>query len=84
MKKMRVSVLILAVLAVLCLVLTSGAEAKAIVIYGNTATYEYDGQMHEVTGFSASSSEGFTYIGNAAARGTEVGTYAMGLIRMLL
>ena len=79
MKKMRGLFLILVAFAILCLILAAGAEAKAIVIYGNTATYVYDGQMHEVTGFSASSSGGFSYIGNAAARGTEVGTYAMGL-----
>ena len=59
--------------------------AIAITITGKQAAFPYDGAQHQVTGFAAASesplfrADRIRFTGNDTARGTQAGTYRMGL-----
>lgn len=56
-----------------------------VTITGNTETVTYDGDEHTATGYTVSTSNplyteaDFTFTGTATAKGTDAGTYMMGL-----
>lgn len=61
------------------------ANEVTVTITGRTATHTYNGTEQQVTGYDVKTSNpeytasDFTFTGNAAAKGTDVGTYNMGL-----
>ena len=68
------------------LMIVASDEEAIVVIKGHKATFEYDGTEKAVYGYDVSITEGSKYTANdfmlttaAEAKGTEAGTYAMGL-----
>ena len=68
------------------LMIVASDEEAIVVIKGHKATFEYDGTDKAVYGYDVSITEGSKYTANdfmlttaAEAKGTEAGTYAMGL-----
>lgn len=64
---------------------TPVSDEVAVTITGNSATLKYDGTEQSVTGYTVACSNGlytandFDFTGAAVAKGTNVGTYKMGL-----
>ena len=64
---------------------TSVSDEVTVTITGNAATLKYDGTEQSVTGYAVACSNGlytandFDFTGAAVAKGTNVGTYKMGL-----
>lgn len=64
---------------------TPVSDEVTVTITGNAATLKYDGAEHSVTGYTVACSNGlytandFVFTGAAVAKGTNVGTYKMGL-----
>ena len=68
------------------LTIAPNAEKVTVTITGNTDTVTYDGEEHTVTGYKVTeisneqyTASDFTFTGNDTAKGTDVGTYNMGL-----
>ena len=68
------------------LIVTAQDGEVVVTITGRSDTVEYDGNEKSVSGYDVSITEGskyttddFTFNGNAEAKGTEAGTYSMGL-----
>ena len=68
------------------LTITPVTDEVLVEIKGNTASVTYDGQLHKVDGYDASSisnslytANDFTYNGDAKAEGTDAATYTMNL-----
>ena len=68
------------------LTVTADANEVVVTIKGNSAEVKYDGQIHEVTGYTVESisdnkytSRDFTFKGNATVSGKDFGTYQMNL-----
>ena len=68
------------------LVVTAQDGEVVVTITGHSDTVDYDGNEKSVSGYDVSITEGskyttsdFTFNGNAEAKGTEAGTYSMGL-----
>ena len=68
------------------LIVTAEASEVTVVITGRNGTFPYDGTEKSVKGYDVSITQGstyteadFTFSGNAEVKGTEAGTYDMGL-----
>ena len=66
--------------------ITIGQINATVTVTGNTASVDYDGEEHKVNGYVAVAStnlydvaKDFTFSGTAEAKGTNAGTYNMGL-----
>ena len=67
--------------------ITPLTDKVTVKITGNSATEEYDGTVKKVTGYTVTNisnklytAEAFTFSGTAEAKGTDAGTYDMGLL----